>query len=273
MVTELVEPELDCPDPEDPEPVEPEPVVVPELVDPEPVPVPELVDTEPVPVAELVDPELVPAPDDEDVLAGVAVAALVDLVLASAGSWPVTSTVKISPQAARNSATAIAITHLRILRTRSWRAARRVAEVRRSAGRDVRGCRGAKGRSAVCSIPGGGVICCRFQWSSVLPQTPRRAYDVFLRPVGSAYEGDRGRPLGPHAERAELTGAPKALAAAAEPEAPEHHRPVSAHQRPAVARRPDQHVQARVSTVPRLIAGAKLECCGRMSVCGHGPGA
>jgi len=86
-----------------------------ELVEPEP----ELVEPEPEPVEPLV--RAVPA-----VLATVAfVAALFALDAASAGSCPVTSSVKITAHSARKSAVAIATTVVRILRMRRRRALRR----------------------------------------------------------------------------------------------------------------------------------------------------
>jgi hypothetical protein len=109
VVTELGEDELDCPELEDPEPED----VVPLLVDPLPL--------EPV----LVEPVLPLELDPDDVLDCVVAAAAVDFD--SAGSLPVMRSVKISAQPARNTATLIPITHLRIVRVRRRRSASRCA--------------------------------------------------------------------------------------------------------------------------------------------------
>ncbi len=118
-----------------------------ELDDPDPEFVLELDCPEPLDPVPL-DPVLAVEPVPDVVLAWVAAAEPVALLRASAGSWPVTRFAKISAHTARNTATAIPITHLRILRTRSRRAARRSAASCLRSRTVARGLRRASGRSA-----------------------------------------------------------------------------------------------------------------------------
>jgi hypothetical protein len=76
-------------------------------------------------VAVVTVPLLVPSPE---------ATATVDVLRASAGSCPETSTTAINSQAARNSATAPATTRRRIVRIRPARAARRASPRARASG-------------------------------------------------------------------------------------------------------------------------------------------
>jgi len=108
------------------------------------------------------DPVLPLELEPDDALDGVVVVAAVDFD--SAGSLPTTTFAKISAHAARNTATLMPITHLRILRRRRRRSATRCAAAGRlpSVGPAVRGRERLRGGSAEWSKPGGGGISCAF---------------------------------------------------------------------------------------------------------------